>query len=213
MNPLHTVTCTRRIEWDSAHRVLRHESKCATLHGHHYVALVTCIVDELDGLGRVVDFGVVKEKVGGWVDEHWDHATLVNVEDVELRTFCDEQTTKHGHKQCSIFHGEPTAEMIASELAVVAYELLSKSGVRISEVTVFETPNCSATAHVETVIRLRKGRPPGVPEKHFEINDPIRADTEARLAQHREKLQRLASDLRHAPVDEHTADTIDRTHK
>jgi 6-pyruvoyl-tetrahydropterin synthase len=28
--------CTRVMTFDAAHRVLRHESKCASLHGHTY---------------------------------------------------------------------------------------------------------------------------------------------------------------------------------
>ena len=31
------ITCTRRIEFDAAHRILNHESKCKMLHGHRYV--------------------------------------------------------------------------------------------------------------------------------------------------------------------------------
>jgi 6-pyruvoyltetrahydropterin/6-carboxytetrahydropterin synthase len=74
----------RRLEWDAAHRVLRHESKCATLHGHRYIALVTCSAPELDACGRVIDFGVVKEVVGLWIDDNWDHTTLVNRDDHDL---------------------------------------------------------------------------------------------------------------------------------
>ena len=30
------ITCTRRIEFDAAHRVMGHEGKCKHLHGHRY---------------------------------------------------------------------------------------------------------------------------------------------------------------------------------
>lgn len=140
------VTCTRRIEWDSAHRVLKHESKCATLHGHRYVALVSCEADELDGVGRVVDFGVVKSEVGGWVDAYWDHTTLVNGADRDLLAFCQGQQHLSGNRPPFIVDGEPTAENIAAALLDVAQGLLGCYGVRVSKVEVFETPNCSATA-------------------------------------------------------------------
>ena len=57
------ITCTRRLEWDAMHRIPRHESKCAAFHGHRYAAEITCSAPELDDLGRVVDFGVVAQRV------------------------------------------------------------------------------------------------------------------------------------------------------
>lgn len=138
------TTITRRLEWDSAHRVLRHESKCGTLHGHRYVALVTFTADELDFCGRVVDFGVVKEKLGGWIDENWDHTTLVGRDDVHLYKFCVDDVVK-GKRRPFIIHGEPTAENIAARLLAVAQELLEKDhGIKVVSVEIFETPNCSA---------------------------------------------------------------------
>jgi 6-pyruvoyltetrahydropterin/6-carboxytetrahydropterin synthase len=140
----HPTTITRRLEWDSAHRVLRHESKCGSLHGHRYVALITCSADELDACDRVVDFGVIKERVGAWIDEHWDHTTLVNNADQDLWQWCWHQYREHSKRAPFGFNGEPTAETIAERLMGVAQELLDDTGVRVDAVEVFETPNCSA---------------------------------------------------------------------
>src|SRR5262249_24520110 len=52
----HSVQCARRITFCTGHRVLRHEGKCAHLHGHNYTAIVHAAAPDLDGLGRVVDF-------------------------------------------------------------------------------------------------------------------------------------------------------------
>ena len=84
-------TCTRKIEFDSAHRVMKHESKCRHLHGHRYVAEITAAADGLDDLGRVIDFSVLKSVVGGWVDDAWDHGTLANDADHDLITMCQTQ--------------------------------------------------------------------------------------------------------------------------
>ena len=54
-------TCARRLEFDSGHRVLRHESKCRHVHGHRYVLELTCAAAQLDDLGRVIDFGVTRQ--------------------------------------------------------------------------------------------------------------------------------------------------------
>lgn len=140
-----TVTATRLLEWDSAHRVLRHESKCATLHGHRYRAEIECEAPKLDDVGRVVDFGVVKEVVGAWIDENWDHTTLVNQRDTRL---CEFTVDEHaaGKRAPYIFVGEPTAENIAKELADVAQKLLHKknAALTVRRVRVYETPNCYA---------------------------------------------------------------------
>lgn len=135
----------RRLEWDSAHRVMRHESKCSTLHGHRYVAIIEVEADELDDVDRVVDFGVVKAKVGTWIDDHWDHTTLVNELDVELRAFCDRDSSYNGKRPAYIFGAEPTAETIASELLAVSTALLTDDRVKVTKVTIFETPNCHAS--------------------------------------------------------------------
>ena len=142
------TTVTRKLEWDSAHRVMRHESKCSTLHGHRYVALVTCEADQLDDCDRVIDFGVIREKVGGWIDQNWDHTTLVNSEDEELWAFCYIDQQRGKRPPYSFLDAEPTAETIARQLAQIASSLLAGTGVRVTEVEVFETPNCSAKVMV-----------------------------------------------------------------
>jgi 6-pyruvoyltetrahydropterin/6-carboxytetrahydropterin synthase len=138
-------TCTRRLEFDSAHRVTRHESKCRHLHGHRYVVEVTAQAAELDACGRVVDFGVVKEKVGAWIDAAWDHGTLAAPWDTDLIALCE----KNGWKVYPM-PAEPTAENIAVELAKTADALLDDTGVRVVAVRVYETPNCWADWCAET---------------------------------------------------------------
>jgi 6-pyruvoyltetrahydropterin/6-carboxytetrahydropterin synthase len=146
------TTATRRIEWDAAHRVLRHESKCATLHGHRYAALVTVEADVLDDLTRVVDFGVIKTRVGGWVDRAWDHNVLVNRDDTHLLEFArrDAELRRlagRDGRMPYVFDGEPTAEAIAAVLLSRATcELGDIAGLRVVSVEVFETPTCSARA-------------------------------------------------------------------
>lgn len=144
-------TVTRRLEWDAAHRVMRHESKCASLHGHRYVALITCSALQLDSCDRVVDFGVVKERVGQWIDTHWDHTTLVNGDDEDLIDFVVGQ----GKRAPYVFDGaEPTAETIAVELMAIAQQLLDDTGVMVLAVEVYETPNCSAKVFREPDVEV-----------------------------------------------------------
>ncbi len=127
---------TRRLEWDSGHRVLGHEGKCKFLHGHRYVAEVTVEAAKLDKMDRVVDFGVVKQVVGGWVDEHWDHRMLLNSADPMVETLLAEKP--YIFKQCN-----PTAEIIAKELFLLSISLLG-GYLDVVRVRVYETPNCWA---------------------------------------------------------------------
>jgi len=140
------VTATRRLEWDSAHRVLRHESKCSTLHGHRYAAELTCEAPELDVVGRVIDFGVVKQIVGGWIDANWDHTTLVNWEDRRLWEFVSGESLVYGKRSPFPFKCEPTAENIAIHLLGTSNALLAEFGISVVRVRVYETPNCYAEA-------------------------------------------------------------------
>lgn len=132
-------SCTRRLAFDSGHRVMRHESKCKNLHGHRYVADVTCAAKELDDLGRVVDFSVIKTLVGGFVDEYWDHGLLVNHDDRALI----ELAAKEGWR-LYVMPNNPTAENLAEALFNHATKLLGATDVEVLSVRIYETPNCWA---------------------------------------------------------------------
>lgn len=124
------------------HRIPRHESKCRAFHGHRYAAEITCHIEELDDKGRVVDFGVVKQKVGGWVDDHWDHTAILMRGDPEAGPIA-EANARLGRP---VYWTErpPTAEVIVALLAEKAQELLADTGVTVVKVRLWETPNGSA---------------------------------------------------------------------
>jgi len=139
--PAPTITCTRRLEFDAAHRVMQHESKCKHLHGHRYVLEATFTADALDAVGRVVDFGVIKEKLGAWIDGHWDHTTVLYEKDKPLGEAIAGQTKQ------TIFYlpSNPTAENMAAYIfEVVCPDLFKASGLRCTGVVLHETPNCKA---------------------------------------------------------------------
>lgn len=129
---------TRRLEIDAGHRLLKHEGKCRNYHGHRYVFLVTCEAVELDTVGRVVDFSVVKEKVGGWLDDVFDHGMIVEEGDPMIEAFHATGT------KFSILDCPPTAENLSRIVFTRASELLNGDGLRVVQIECFETPNCSA---------------------------------------------------------------------
>lgn len=143
-SPVDDLTITRRLEWDAMHRVPRHESKCAAWHGHRYVAELSCSAPELDDRGRILDFGVVKERVGGWIDTHWDHTAILMRGDPDpAAPAIIAANAAHG-RPVYLLDGPPTAENIVRELARVAAGLLADTGVRVERIRLWETPNGSA---------------------------------------------------------------------
>ena len=137
-------TCTRRLEWDAAHRIPRHESKCRAWHGHRYAAEISCSAPELDDRGRVVDFGVIKDRVGTWIDDHWDHTALLQQGDDDPAVAVLAASNEAAGRPVYWMEEAPTAENIAAVLAGVASDLLADTGVTVVAVRVWETPNCSA---------------------------------------------------------------------
>lgn len=142
------ITITRKFTFDAGHRVLGHESKCKHLHGHTYHVELTVQSLELDELGRVIDFSLLKSMVGKWIDDELDHNLLLHPNDpiapsnLALSMHSD---VYGGDKLPYVFPSgcNPTAENIAKEICRKALEILPDYLYVIS-VRVHETPNCSA---------------------------------------------------------------------
>ncbi len=134
----------RKVHFSSGHRVLGHENQCASPHGHNYYAHITAEAAELDALGRVVDFSVLKDKIGGWIQTHWDHAFLVYEKDQEM---IEALSKVAAPKKPFICPFNPTAENMALYLLeIVAPDVLGGTNVRVTKVAVHETDNCYAEA-------------------------------------------------------------------
>lgn len=138
------TTCTRLIKSDTGHRVLGHEGKCRHLHGHEYNFEITAAADSLDSIGRVIDFSVIKERVGGWIDNNWDHNMLLYSKD---ESAIKAMELVEDGRPPFIADWNPTAENIADYvLREVCPLVLQGTGVVVTQVKVWETQNCFATA-------------------------------------------------------------------
>jgi len=145
------ISCTKRLTFAAGHRVWKHESKCSNLHGHNYAVLLEASVHvpkvkvptqkDLDEIGRVIDFSILKKKFGRWIDENWDHGFLVHVEDVQARRALKQVP---GTKTYLLPYN-PTAENMAIFLfEIIGPRLLRGTGVALRKVTVWETETCFA---------------------------------------------------------------------
>lgn len=137
------VTCTRRIQFCAGHRVLGHEGHCQHCHGHNYVALLTAQAPELDEIGRVIDFSVLKERLGAWIDASWDHCFIAYERDIEVIAAI---ASVHG-SPVFLLPMNPTAENMADYLLrTVGPSVLAGTGVTLVKVLLYETENCYAEA-------------------------------------------------------------------
>lgn len=138
------VTVTRTLEFDAGHRVMNHESKCATLHGHRYKVEIQAEAEQLDDIGRIIDFSVLKNQIGTWLDIHWDHNVVVYEKDEQTLDALRHIPRK---KEPWVAPWNPTAENMADHLLrKVCPALMIDTGVTVTKVTVWETPNCRAEA-------------------------------------------------------------------
>lgn len=145
---MHVIT--RKFEWDAAHKVLNHESKCKNMHGHRYVAEISVASSDLDSLGRVIDFSQIKDLFGNWIDSYWDHNTILNQADplIDLPT---ETLRELMGRQPYLMAVNPTAENMVAELFAKLSPLLLELGQKthyklmITKIRLWETPNCSCT--------------------------------------------------------------------
>lgn len=139
-----TIVATKIVHWCSGHRLLNHEGGCRYVHGHNYRAELTATAIALDDVGRVIDFGELKRIIGGWIDQHWDHAFLLSTDDVAGAELLRELEGREAYR----IKVNPTAENIARTLLEIGRSLLddADSGIMLKRVRVWETDTCYATA-------------------------------------------------------------------
>jgi 6-pyruvoyltetrahydropterin/6-carboxytetrahydropterin synthase len=146
------ITAERYHDISCGHRVVGHESKCRHLHGHNY-RVHFVVSAELDAVGRVLDFSVIKERLCMWLEDVWDHKFLMWIEDPMLVYFGSAFMDGEGLDICIgsvvAVPFNPTAENMADYLLrVVGPKQLEGTGVTLVTVTVEETMKCAASSHL-----------------------------------------------------------------
>jgi 6-pyruvoyltetrahydropterin/6-carboxytetrahydropterin synthase len=126
---------TREITFCYGHRLLDHDGKCRHLHGHNGRAVITLQSEELDRLGMVADFSVLKRIVGGWIDEALDHKMLLHRDDPALPLL------RAQGEPVFVMEVNPTAENIAR----LIFDYTAGRGFPVVEVKLWETDSCYAT--------------------------------------------------------------------
>ena len=133
------ITVTRYHDISAGHRVCGHEGKCKFLHGHNY-RIHFCCQGPIDAIGRIIDFGEIKNTLCLWLEENWDHKFLLWDADplvLKMKILSPESLV--------VVPFNPTAENMAIYLVeTVGPALLLGSAVSLVRVVVEETRKCQA---------------------------------------------------------------------
>lgn len=139
-----TITAERYHDISCGHRVVGHEGKCKTLHGHNYRVHFVVGAPALDQLGRVLDFTAIKERLCMWIEGSWDHRLLIWEKDPMLAGL------EKLDPSVVITPFNPTAENMAYYLLkTIGPRQLVDTGITLMEVRVEETRKCTATAKLD----------------------------------------------------------------
>lgn len=113
---------TVRSDFEAAHQINGYEGKCQRLHGHNWSVEAIVRGHQLDRLGMLIDFKVLKGALKNVLDE-FDHQYLN-----ELGAF---ETLN------------PTAENLARLIfeRLSAVDVIKKSSARVAAIKIFETPH------------------------------------------------------------------------
>jgi 6-pyruvoyltetrahydropterin/6-carboxytetrahydropterin synthase len=142
------ISITRRLEFDSGHRIPNHGGQCKHLHGHRYAIEITLSGQIADHPGKeddgmVLDFGDIKRLANQYVVEPWDHAFLVAKEDVALVNFL---ASMPNHKTVILEH-VPTVENLANAAFTILQPVFEKAfggQLTLASIRLYETSNCWA---------------------------------------------------------------------
>ena len=132
---MHRYQVTKTIEFSYGHRLLNHNGKCRYLHGHNGVLEIDVEAESLDEMGMVIDFGEVNDVIKTWVNDNLDHRMLLSRQDPVVPVL------QSMGEPLFLMDENPTAENIAA----LVWRAAHKSGLKVSEVRLWETGTSRAT--------------------------------------------------------------------
>ena len=118
----------KTLEFCYGHRLLDYEGPCRNLHGHNARVELVLESSDLNSHGMVRDFIEVKEVMGRWIDDQFDHRMLLERDDPLVPVLKDRDPIH-------VLDVQPTAE----NLARLIFEHARKQGFPIREVRLWES--------------------------------------------------------------------------
>jgi len=136
-----TIRTVRYHDISSGHRVVM-DGQAGHMHGHNYRITFTIEAPELDAVGRVMDFALIKKLLCMWLEDNWDTRFIVWEKDPSALLL--KKIDPYG---VLIVPFNPTAEAMATYLIeVVGPNQLADTEATLVKVHVSETRKCSAEA-------------------------------------------------------------------
>jgi 6-pyruvoyltetrahydropterin/6-carboxytetrahydropterin synthase len=120
-------------EFSAGHRLPATEGRCRRPHGHNYRVFVCVSGESLDANSMIIDFGDLKQRLARWIDDHWEHAFILDSRDEPLRKAL---ATIPESKLFILENAKPTAESLAQTLAAACR---GEMHLNVSWVQVWET--------------------------------------------------------------------------
>lgn len=141
---MHSIT-KKLSTFSAAHRLIKgYQGKCKSLHGHNYALEITVSATELDQYDFVMDFDDIKKHFDKWVQDNWDHATIVSEMDTKLIEFLKTENQDYfiipGDKNTS---AECLSEFLFNQFNHIL-KSLKEARVTVTQVRVFESETASA---------------------------------------------------------------------
>lgn len=131
---LHSIEITHSTS--TAHIVTGHPGECKNLHGHNYNFRIVVTSFRLDELGMVMDFSSLKKYVKNYLDENFDHKTIIYEK--------DERAEALKSLGARIVSYNPTAENMAEKIWKDLNSLFGDEEYFVELVSVEETANNKA---------------------------------------------------------------------
>ena len=132
---------TAEAAFDAAHFLYGYEGKCSNLHGHRWKVLLKISAEGLQAEGQqrgmVVDFGDVKKALKTETD-YFDHTFIYEKDTLKAATVA--ALAEEGFLM-RVVDFRPTAENFSKYF----YDKFASYGFKVTEVTVYETPNNCAS--------------------------------------------------------------------
>jgi 6-pyruvoyltetrahydropterin/6-carboxytetrahydropterin synthase len=143
------IGAARYHDFSAGHRVVGQGGPCEGLHGHNYRVYFEVMAD-VNKIGMVLDFGIIKELLCDWLEYNWDHQMLLWDQDPlhhimfpDKAKAQDEDATWRVLGSIVSVPFNPTAEAMAQHLLkVVGPTQLAGMNATLHKVTVWETRKC-----------------------------------------------------------------------
>lgn len=137
-------TATKEFRFEAGHCLDKHPGKCANLHGHNYVVLVTLGAEQLNEMDMVEDFYKISTFAKPFF-EAFDHAFIYNTNasssfEHEIAEVC----LKYDHKVIKLPF-RATAENMAKYFYNSLNQMAGNQPFKITKITVYETASSFAT--------------------------------------------------------------------